>query len=266
MVRFPLVLFVGALLKGCTEGGNGAGGKSDGDWDPGHRVTETSRHIRAGQWDQLVDGLPAPLAALGAGAIVALVLTVIVLAVAIRAFLHGGWIAVHQEILRDGVARWGTLFSGLTYIGPMVAWSFLQIAILTGVAVCVVPALLLGGLANPFVAPVIVAMVGAAMIYVGLGLSLGAHVIVIEGQDVASALRRSWALVEGNRVHLLIFYIVMLVVRVASAAVGLLACCVGTVVTGALGLAVGEVAFTDAFLRHTRPQTETDGYAAAAWK
>ncbi len=106
LVRFPMVLFVGALLKACTEAGNGAGGQSRGDWDPGHSATEASRHIRDGQWDQVVDGLPAPLAAMGAGVIVALVLTAFVLAVAIRAFVHGGWIAVHQEILRDGVARW----------------------------------------------------------------------------------------------------------------------------------------------------------------
>ena len=67
LVRFPMVLFVGALLKACTEAGNGAGGQSRGDWDPGHSATEASRHIRDGQWDQVVDGLPAPLAAMGAG-------------------------------------------------------------------------------------------------------------------------------------------------------------------------------------------------------
>ncbi len=161
----------------------------------------------------------------------------------------------------------GTLFSGLKYFGPMLAWSFLQIAILTGVAVLgALPALVAGFLVNPFAGLVVAFVIlGAALVYVGLGLSLGAHVIVLEGQDAASALRRSWALAEGNRLHLLMFCIVMVVVRVAAALAGLLACCVGTLVTGALGLAVGEVAFTDAFLRHTRPPTETDAYAAAAW-
>ena len=68
-------------------------------------------------------------------------------------------------------------------------------------------------------------------VYVALGLSLAIPAVAVEGARPTEALRRSWSLVRGNRPQLLVYWIALAVFVL----LGLFLCCVGVVLTGALG-------------------------------
>ncbi len=93
------------------------------------------------------------------------------------------------------------------------------------------------------------------IVYVGLGFSLAKNAVALEDLDPIGALERSWRLVDGHRLRLLGYWIVTAIFSVA----GLLLCCVGVFLTGALA----EVAFVESYLRLTTPDDEQATWALA---
>jgi hypothetical protein len=76
--------------------------------------------------------------------------------------------------------------------------------------------------------------------YVWLGISLTGQAVALEGLPPVDALKRSWSLVAGNRLMLLLFVIVNWIFH----ALGFCLCCIGIFFTGTLSLA----SWSDAYL------------------
>jgi len=88
-------------------------------------------------------------------------------------------------------------------------------------------------------------------VYLVLGISLVPLAVAVERNNPIEAFSRSWELVRGNRLRLLLFHIVTAI----FALLGLLACCVGVLFTSALTYAANA----DAYLRLVRSrEVQTD--------
>lgn len=85
-------------------------------------------------------------------------------------------------------------------------------------------------------------------VYVFLGVRLTEYAVVYEDLEPIEAVKRSWALVDGNRLWLLFF----LVITAVFAALGVLLCCVGVFVTGPLRV----LAHHESYLRLVTPEDE----------
>ncbi|MCB9761353.1 MAG: hypothetical protein H6739_16040 [Alphaproteobacteria bacterium] len=286
----PLPLFVGAFIMGMTEGGGGSGnfsnlgdlanqgggGGDDFDWEGGG--TDWNYDLGDGL-DGLLGQLPLNLQAqsspadLFAGqsfgdpgfiAILAVgMVCVLVLAVAffaLRCWVHTGYIRLHKQVIETGEGDFGTLFSGGDLMANMALWKLLGGAISFGtIMVAALPGgviALVGGVADigallPVGAGLAFILVVPVMIYVGLGLYLGNHAVVIEGLGPMAALERSWGMAKGNRVTLFVYSLVMGLFGFAAAIVGLLMCCIGVIVTGPAARAIVDVGLTEAFMLAT---------------
>ena len=160
----------------------------------------------------------------------------------LRCWLAPGWIRAQVAALR-GRDDPALLVSGGDVFGRFLGWSMLSgsivsavlaVGILVGV---VVAATVMGGLSAAFAGggsiPVGVvagglaalAVGGALGAWVGLGMALGEHAVVLENLGPREALARSWALVDGHRLELFLFLLVNQLVTL----LGLLACCVGLI-------------------------------------
>jgi uncharacterized membrane protein len=91
----------------------------------------------------------------------------------------------------------------------------------------------------------------AVSIYVGMGVALSEAVLLFEGHDPVAAVKRSWALAEGNRLQLLLFSIVNFLFTLS----GLLLCCVGVFATAT----IARYAFLEAFLQLSETETDSSG-------
>ncbi len=202
----------------------------------------------------------------------------------INAWIMPGFIRVHRELVADGETSFSTLFSGFDVLFRMILWKFLVGFITFGIiAVSVLPggfflvagsglvagsmgdaqlpALFAGGgaLTIGFVllfVGIVIAIVVAT--YVSLGLSFGSQAIALDGLGPIEALERSWTLVDGHRWPLLLFTMVLGLVSL----LGMMACCVGIIVTSG----IAGLGWTEAYLIATcedweefymlRPQAE----------
>lgn len=239
--RQPVGVLLGGFLMMITQGGGGGGGNFAPPMDEGQD--------------------PEMTAAFAAIAVVVF-LVVAVLGVLFwlaRSFLHTGWIRLHRDLVVDGRAEVGLLFSGKDAFGRMALWKLLKGVIVMGTMLA---ALIPGGLAMLLynvegigtaafaIGAGLMALVALPVaIYVGLGLSLGEFAVALEGARPMEALERTWDLANGNRWTLLGFYIV----TALFAFVGFFACCIGVFVTRA----IADVGTTEAYLLATRDDGET---------
>jgi hypothetical protein len=190
---------------------------------------------------------------------VAVVLIVVgIIAFLVRCFVHTGWIRLHRDIVVTGQGQFATLFSGFDGFGRMAGWKILSGIVAIGTAIAaMLPGVGIGfgvgaltsheiGFAvGTFVA---VAVAVPAVVYVGLGIALGEHVVVLEGKGPMEALDRAWELADGNRWTLFAYY----AVTGLFALLGIFACCIGVWWTKA----IVDVGTTEAFLLATRPDTD----------
>jgi len=277
--RFWPVLFVGGCLKSCTEGGAGNGGSSGSDEDKAQGALDALGDLPV---QGLLDGvqsdfpfdpkaLTGPLSiaiqTLGMATFVAIALLAFVVLFVFRAWLVAGWIKLHRAILAEERGDFPTLFSGASHLVPMLLWTLLEGCILVGTAaIFVLPAIGLTFWISPLIAlPVAVGFGVPVMVYVVLGLSFGAHAVVLEDLGPVEAFRRSWELADGRRAHLLLFRFILALVRILATIVGLCVFCLGALVTGPIGLAVTELGFTEAYLLHVRPRSETALWPSRHW-
>jgi uncharacterized membrane protein len=128
----------------------------------------------------------------------------------VQIFILGGMAATALKAVRGQPVSFGDVFSGGRYFGPMlVAGILLAFATFFGFLLCIVPGVILA-----------------------LGLGLYSFVIVDEGASGVDALKRSWELTLGHKLNLFLVALIGVLVGVA----GLLACGVGLLVVGPMGM------------------------------
>ncbi len=225
--RQPASLIVGFLLVGLVSNGPNAVGRGMG------------QGVQAG-------GDDVNLALVAALTLVFLV--VMLLGWFAQCWLVPGWLRVQVRALDpEGTEEVSDLFSGGDCFGRMLGWTTLYgtillgivlVALLFGVASGGAVALAMGGSlgnveASGFAAIAVglgvTVLVGfPALLYVSLGMTLGAHALVLENLSPMDALSRSWDLVAGHRTTLFVYLLVQGMVNT----LGFLACCVGAIPAG----------------------------------
>jgi hypothetical protein len=285
--RAPWVLLAGGFFKSCTEGGGGVNLPDMGDMDAVRDLIDKAEVRGHGalpldptQWFA-GDGLPFggvdALLGLGIGLLVALVVVALVLALVMvlaSAWLGAGWIRLHEEIIKTGEGRAGTLFTGGDVFASMLGWTILSGLIgLAGIVLAILP---LGGL---LVLPEgsnleIVVVAGAAiwallalggLLYLRLSLCLVPHIITLERQPVMAAVERSFALTAGGRGHLLLYMALFSFIGFLATLPGYCLCVVGVLVTRPLGVALRDLPYTEGFLHLTQPPDVVAAYSISTW-
>lgn len=243
----PVPMLIGGILLMLTSPGGSGGGGSD---DSG------------GLWNELSGGEVALIIA-----IVFFALAFVILWWMLGCLVRVGFARAAEDVLAKGHARFGQLFEprGLflkllltTLLRALLSFATLIPLFVIGLVV----ALVMGvgdvseirgmegvGLA---VMLLIVVLYLPVLIYVSLGLALMPEATAIEGYGPMEALKRSWALASGRRLDLLVYY----VVTTLFGMLGLLACCVGVFLTGAMV----QIAYYESYLRYIRSEEEQ-----AAW-
>lgn len=261
--RQPIGLLLGAFLMSITEGGGGGGGgggsdQENGDWNFGGSIDHLGQVLSP---SDLLGQAGAPfdqLGGLGVGLAAGLVGCMIccgILAFLFRSWLEPGYIRLQRDVVVNGSGEIGALFSGGDAFLNMLLWKLLSgviglgtlaFALLPGGALAAAgyfagenTALMVAGAALA----VLVAL--PAVIYVGLGLTLGNYAVALDGLKPVDALERSWSMARNNRVHLFVFLFVTGLFWI----LGILLCCVGIIATRA----IRDVGVTEAYLLATRP-------------
>lgn len=176
-----------------------------------------------------------------------------------QVWLSAGWMRAQAEVLEGKEGAFPTLFSGGNVFGSLLLASFLVGLINTGV-------FMLTGLPSvPFfykAAMVVIEgdllsfyywMLGGLLVlavitipiatYVWAGVRFTAHAVVIDHLGAVDALEKSWELSKGRKAAIINFGFL----AGCFAVLGVFACFVGTIYTGA----VATTAWTDAYLRIT---------------
>jgi hypothetical protein len=234
ITRAPGPLIVGGLLLTLTDGGmngggqfNGGGRNSDFDWDDVLRI--------------------APFVV---GCVCFLWLAVFL----ISSWLWIGFPRAVDEARATGTTSFTTVFDSRGRYFDMLLARLL--ALVLGVA-AIVPYLLIAGVCYLLYreqlaheTAVIVAGIAAALVYTPvyvycvLGLSWVPQVVAIEERAPLDAVKRSWQLASGCRVSLAVFWLVLAIFTM----IGVCACCIGVLFTGAWSY----VSRCEAFLELTR--------------
>ena len=231
--RVPLALLAGGALLTLLDGGSSGGAQISGGG---------------------LDGLIVAVLLCGACVLVLVVF-------ALSSLLRVGFNRSVRGVARLGVAEFSDLWRGGDRWLAMLLTTLLQAAILIAVAIPggVVTGVLawigheLGGEGLAAGVAILAALCYLPFVlYVGLGLSLAQHAVALEDWDPISALERSWRLVDGHRTRLFVYWVALTL----SALLGLLLCCVGLLLTGALA----EVAAVESYLRLTTPVDEQEGW------
>lgn len=287
----PAPLFVGALIMNFTQGGGGGfnnmgnlGDLGGDDWDNGGYY---DNYDFGSDWDYKLEAAlgagggmlqnftgssdfddPALIVGMLVGVMCFFVLFMVIFAAA--CWVKVGWIRLHEQVITDGEGTFGTLFGGKDRTVDMILWSLLKMCIvLATMLVSLAPGGLILGIgigveeeALAVVGGLLMLVLGLpVMWYVGYGLYLGDHALVLEGRGAMDALDRTWSLAKGNRIRLFLFNFVLQLVAMAATLVGLCLCIVGVIFTGPASRAVIDVGLTESFLMFTRGEEQ-----AKTWK
>jgi hypothetical protein len=128
------------------------------------------------------------------------------------------------KLARGEEAGFGEIFAGGPYLSYLGASLLMGIAITFGFALCIVPGVLLA-----------------------LGWFFVAQILVDRQPGATASLGLSWELTKGHRGDLFLFWLLLIGLNL----LGLLACCVGVIVTGAMT----QLALAWAYLRLTGQAT-----------
>ncbi len=291
-----MLLFLGAFLAHCGEGGGGGGGgnsfSSDGssDWDPdgwggggSDWDPEGALGAMSSAWAGTVElgaglGVPAlPLAIGGIGgvelAIIAIILLVVFVFVGVlwlfKCWWVPGYMRLQADTLQQGSDAPNRLFSGGDTFISFALLTLLEGFIILGVmgvaavplAVFLAPGLYLENTALAVVGGALGGLIFlGALIYVGLGIALSKHALVLDGCTPVEALGQSWSLMSGNRFDLFLFNIVMGLYTLGMVIAGLFMCLIGVFFTSTIADAVTDLGLTESYLLLTRPDEDTDAY------
>jgi hypothetical protein len=205
------------------------------------------------------------------GAILAFVLVALLVGAALFAlncWLQTGFVRLHVNILERASDELRPLFSGKDRFWHMMGYKTLAGLVLFATGLAAVwpgawiayygyardeSTLMIGGLG----AMAILAL--PALVYVALGVYLGELVVALDGAAPVHALRRSFALARGNRLPLLGFASVLVLLQLVSYA-GVLLCCVGVLATVPFARSLAGFAKTESYLLFTRGPAQTAAF------
>ncbi len=233
--KAPLSMFLGGVLLMVTGGGgpNGSWQFDDGDFNFGALESAAIASL------------------IGFGCLIGVGLFVF------NSLLRVGFGAAVQRVMTTGKEDVADLFRPRGLLLSMIVSQILVVIVIFLAAIPFGLAigggfLVAGGTSWPpvLVISVIAFCVGwfVVWIWVILGLSLVPEAISIEGLGPIDALERSWSLTTGYRLELFLYSVVMFLVSIA----GLLACCVGLLVTGPWTY----IAWYESYVRLTQPKPE----------
>jgi len=230
-----------------------------------------------GRWPALAFGLaPSDFTAdelfgLVVGIVVAVAVAMLLVGVALYAlnsWLQTGFVRLHVNILERASDELGPLFSGRDRFWHMAGYKLLSGLIVSGTAIAAAwpgallayfgyvsdrSTLLIGGIGAMLILAV------PPLVYVWLGVYLGELAVALDGASPVHALRRSWSLAHGNRMPLLGFAVVCLLIQFVSLA-GVLLCCVGLLATVPLARALTGFAKTESYLLFTRGTAQAEAW------
>jgi len=173
-----------------------------------------------------------------------LILVPLVACVGLAFFALSSWIEVGfgraiESGLRTGRDEIGKLFSGGDRFGAMLLARIFTALIQIGVAIPMVAlSLVLAFLASRggpealwVLGMLAIGLVWTVVaVYVGLGLFLTKPIVALESCRPSEAIARSWKLASGNRIRLLWFVLLQILLSLA----GICACCVGVLLSAPL--------------------------------
>ena len=243
--KAPLPLLVGGLIMNVTEGGNGGGGNESGESDSVLGVVDTTSALAIGTESAVILG------------VVAIAIIIVFAFFLARCFVHGGYLRLQRQVLKEGSAPFGVLFSGGDFFVSMILYKLVVLCVWLAVLLAVgIPAGLVGFVVGTTAGLGVGVLLGLPVaIWLGLGLTMGEHSMVFEGKAPVDALKRSLELANGNRMTIFIYSFATLIVMIVSL-LGLLLLCVGVLVTTSAARSMVEVGYTRGFLLHTGIETE----------
>ncbi len=235
MRRAPAALLVGGALLVLLDGGGGGGSQVE---------------LGGGGLEGVI--------------VAALIFGACVVGLAVFAFtslLRVGFTRSVRRAAQEGTDDIADLFRGTDRWLAMVLTRLLQGVILVavsipGLVVAGLLALIASGIGGDDLAAGVAVLAGIFylpfIVYVLLGFSLAKYAVALEGCDPIAALERSWRLVDGHRVQLFLYCVAMAIATL----LGLVLCCVGVFLTGALA----EVAAVESYLRLTTDDSDQAGW------
>jgi len=240
-LRAPLTILVGGVLLFLTNAWSGT--ESGVKW----RFDRLER-LEPEDWDRIVVIVPPLLAA---GICIALALWLF------RCLLLAGFPNAVERVLARGQERVGDVFDprgqwlsmvGTTFLTKVIGLLlFLPALAALGAGWLVGEATDTGGI-GAAVALGGILIYAPIAVYVWLGVSLAPNAVALEGFKPLEALGRSWSLVAGNRLWLLLYFVVLGVFSF----IGVCACCIGVLLTSTLA----ETAQCESYLRLVRTQSQ----------
>ena len=265
----PLPLLIAGLIMSVLSGGSGGGPVSPGGGGGGGGGGSSGTlpdPSELSQWfESQLDGVNLALLALAIGLLLLLGLCAGLLWAAFSAFLQVGWIRMHEQVLVTGTTTLSTLFSAGSRFRPMFGYTLLTASVSLGIWTLLGgPWLLLGAWAAhaeslPAGIAALILLICVPMIpYIWWQLSaaFGPHAIALDGETVRGALRRSMELARGNRLNLLLWGFVMRFLAGMLSMMGLVACCVGMLVTVPAAKVLTDLPFTRGYLLLSRGEDE----------
>jgi hypothetical protein len=182
----------------------------------------------------------------------------------IHAWISLGVANVVEKTRNEGRAGFGALFDARGRFFEMVLGHILMILIVLGT---IVPLVLIGlgvWFANDqrvvedgwaaFIAVIAGIAYLPVWIWLLLGISLYRPAIAIEGLGPTAAIQRSWELVRGHRLRLLLYWVAISIFSM----LGLCLCCVGVLLTGPMS----EISQFESYLELVQPVRRYDAPAS----
>ncbi len=269
----PWPLLLGALLMQCSEstgGGNGGNFSAPSSQDSSYQSDFDWDSLGSQVGAALPIDLPTSGASIGAGEL-AIILGMLVVGMvcvlacglallAFRAWIHAGYLRLHEQVLSTGVGDFGVLFGASDVFWNMAGYKVVRALISLGTTLLALAPgalLLIPGIAMESTALMVaggvlmVLLIVPVMIYVSLGLKFGEHAVSLDGCTTMGALEASWELARGNRLRMFFYLLVMGII----AMVGICMFCIGIIFTRA----ITDTGVTEAYLLATRPDERLEG-------
>ena len=199
----------------------------------------------------------AVFGALAAGSIVLVACCFGLILWTINSFLRVGLARATLRVMATGTESFADLLEGRELWMPMLLARFLKALVgacaLLPIGVIAGGPIVLGELLGQeelgILAGVLLGLLYVPIwIYILLGLVLVEAAVALEAKDPVQALQRSWQIASGNRIQLLLFWVVTYVVGFS----GVCLCCVGVLFTGAWT----SVALVESYARFALPAPE----------